>query len=58
VQQAVKLGATEHEVGEVLAVASTMGSCVGEMWALKAFKAYADLSDGEATPEAEPNCCH
>ncbi|MCK8653291.1 hypothetical protein [Ralstonia sp. RRA.1] len=54
----MKLGATEHEVGEVLAVASTMGSCVGEMWALKAFKAYADLSDGEATPEAEPNCCH
>ncbi|ASW03908.1 hypothetical protein CJU94_37710 (plasmid) [Paraburkholderia aromaticivorans] len=31
VQQAVKLGATEQELGEVLAVASTMGGCVGEM---------------------------
>ncbi|CAB3740571.1 hypothetical protein LMG22037_06396 [Paraburkholderia phenoliruptrix] len=57
VQQAVKLGATEQELGEVLAVASTMGGCVGEMWALKAFKAYKDLSNGEAAPVLEPSCC-
>ncbi|ABF12852.1 carboxymuconolactone decarboxylase family protein [Cupriavidus metallidurans] len=57
VQQAVKLGATEMEMGEVLAVASTMGGCVGEMWALKAFKAYKDFTSGEAVPETEPSCC-
>lgn len=39
VQQAVTLGATEAELGEALVVASTMGACVGEMWALKAYKA-------------------
>ncbi|GHD82038.1 carboxymuconolactone decarboxylase family protein [Vogesella fluminis] len=57
VQQAVKHGATEHELGEMLAVASTMGGCVGEMWALKAFKAYKDLSSGQAAPDVEPSCC-
>lgn len=57
VQQAVKLGATEQEMGEMLAVASTMGGCVGEMWALKAFKAYKEFVSGESTPEAEPSCC-
>lgn len=57
VQQAVKLGATEKEMGEMLAVASTMGGCVGEMWAIKAFKAYKEFASGEAAPEAEPSCC-
>src|SRR5262249_18607802 len=58
VQEAVRLGATEAELGEFLAVASTMGGCVGEMWALKAFKAYKDLANGESasTPE-EASCC-
>lgn len=42
VMQARNLGATEQELGEFLAVASTMGGCVGEMWALKAFKAFHD----------------
>lgn len=57
VQQAVKRGATEHELGEMLAVASTMGGCVGEMWALKAFKTYKDFISGAAAPEVEPSCC-
>jgi AhpD family alkylhydroperoxidase len=58
VQQAVRLGANQAELGEFLAVASTMGGCVGEMWALKAFKAYKDLASGEpATATAEPSCC-
>lgn len=35
-----ELGATEAEVGEMCAVASTMGGCVGETWALKAFGAF------------------
>lgn len=57
VQQSVKLGVTENELGEVLAVASTMGGCVGEMWALKAFKSYRDFTGGKAETESEPSCC-
>ena|SRR3990167_1346447 len=40
VLQAKQLGVNEVELGETLAVASTMGGCVGEMWALKAYRAY------------------
>jgi AhpD family alkylhydroperoxidase len=60
VQEAVRLGAAEAELGEFLAVASVMGGCVGEMWALKAFEAYKDLSAGAGAvaPEPEPSCCH
>ncbi|WP_051952633.1 carboxymuconolactone decarboxylase family protein [Methylocapsa aurea] len=58
VQQAVRLGVTDKEVGEFLAVASTMGGCVGEMWALKAFKAYKDIKRGAtAAATEEPTCC-
>ncbi|WOJ91725.1 carboxymuconolactone decarboxylase family protein (plasmid) [Methylocapsa polymorpha] len=58
VQQAVRLGAAKTELGEFLAVAATMGGCVGEMWALKAFKAYKDLANGEPAPAAdEQSCC-
>ena len=37
--KAKELGASEQEIGEFLAIASAMGGCVGEMWALKAFQA-------------------
>lgn len=57
VQQAVKLGATEGELSEMLAVASAMGGCVGEMWALKAYKAYKDCTKGISQPDPEPGCC-
>lgn len=40
--QAKSFGATEAELGEILAVVVTMGGCVGEMWALKAYKAFID----------------
>lgn len=54
VQEAKRLGATKEETGEMLAVASAMGGCVGEMWALKAFHAYVNGShDGGAAP----SCC-
>ncbi|RUL77673.1 carboxymuconolactone decarboxylase family protein [Dyella choica] len=56
VQQAVKYGASEAELGEVLAVAAAMGGCVGEMWALKAFKAYKEFAAGSAAV-VEPHCC-
>lgn len=42
--KAKELGATQEEVGEFLAIASTMGGCVGEMWALKAFSVYHENS--------------
>jgi AhpD family alkylhydroperoxidase len=57
IHQAIRLGATQEEVGETLAVASAMGGCVGEMWALKAFKAYQDCCSGEVVEETEPSCC-
>lgn len=43
--QAKALGAQEAELGEVLAVVSTMGGCVGEMWALKAYKAFKEQGE-------------
>lgn len=49
-QKARELGATREEIGEMLAVASTMGGCVGETWAVKAYSAVRDK-----LPEAA--CC-
>ena len=49
-QKAHELGATREEIGEMLAVASTMGGCVGETWAVKAYSAVRDK-----LPEAA--CC-
>ena len=51
VQKAKELGATPEELGEFLAVASAMGGCVGEMWALKAYQA----ATGES--EQAQACC-
>jgi len=45
------LGVSEEELGEICAVASTMGGCVGETWALKAFAAFK-----ESNTEDE-ECC-
>lgn len=56
VHQATKAGATEAELGEFLSIASTMGGCVGEMWALKAYKAFKD-SDGLPNAENSEHCC-
>lgn len=54
VLQAIKSGASEEELGEFLAVAATMGGCVGEMWALKAYKVY---KDGTAGTVQDESCC-
>lgn len=56
VQRAVQAGTNESELGEFLAIASTMGGCVGEMWALKAFKAYKDFG-GTQVGDEPPSCC-
>ena len=52
VRRARELGATDAEVGEMLAIAVAMGGCVGEMWALKAFQA----ASGQSETEGE-SCC-
>ena len=49
--KAKELGADEREIGEILAVASAMGGCVGEIWALKAYHALKDAGTTGA------NCC-
>jgi len=51
VLKAKELGATQAEVAEMLSVASAMGGCVGEMWALKAYQAYKEGGT------AEEGCC-
>lgn len=56
IQQAVTAGASEAELGEFLAVGATMGGCVGEMWALKAYGAYKDFVAGKGGQNA--SCCH
>lgn len=57
IQQAMKAGASEEELGEFLAVAATMGGCVGEMWALKAYKAYTDFISGKGGQEQPAAAC-
>lgn len=50
-QKAHELGASREEIGEMLAVASTMGGCVGETWAAKAFSALPGTSQDDACCE-------
>ncbi len=57
IHRAVAVGTTEIELGEFLAIASTMGGCVGEMWAIKAFKAYKEAVSGQSASAEEPSCC-
>ena len=56
VQKASELGASEAEFGEFFAVASTMGGCVGEMWALKAYSALKAVKSGQE-PINDSSCC-
>jgi len=56
-RKAVELGASKDELAEMLAIASVMGGCVGETWALKAFAA---VNAGDATSRAgdhDSACC-
>ena len=55
--QAAKYSVTDAEIGEILAVASTMGGCIGEMWALKAYKAFQEKGNNDSHVEDEPLCC-
>lgn len=43
--KAKEVGASEAELGETLAVATTMGACVAETWAVKAFAAASGDTD-------------
>lgn len=51
-RKARALGATRAEAGEILAIASTMGGCVGETWAVKALAVF--TQDGESAACCEP----
>jgi AhpD family alkylhydroperoxidase len=53
-RKAVELGASREELAEMLAIASTMGGCVGETWALKAFAAARETAGESGSDEA---CC-
>jgi len=46
-----RLGASKEELGEFLAIAVTMGGCVGETWAVKALHAFGDDDGSDAA------CC-
>ena len=52
--KAVELGASKEELAEMLAVASTMGGCVGETWALKALAA---TRAAERAGDGQAACC-
>ncbi len=54
--KAKALGVTEQEVGEFLAIASVMGGCVGEMWALKAYQVFKEAEGSKDSTPAE-GCC-
>lgn len=53
-RKAVELGASKAELTEMLAIASTMGGCVGEMWAIKALAAARGAKDSGGDEQA---CC-
>lgn len=57
VRMAVEAGATEAELIEFLNVAVTMQGCPGEEWALKAFQAYREITEGRAVTSTQ-SCCH
>ncbi|WP_447601349.1 carboxymuconolactone decarboxylase family protein [Nitrospira sp. Nam80] len=48
-------GVTQEELIEFLDVAITMQGCPGEEWALKAFAAFKQCANGQASPETV--CC-
>ena len=52
--KAKELGITEKEAAEFLAIASVMGGCVGEMWALKAYQTFKDENRNSTSTE---HCC-
>jgi alkylhydroperoxidase/carboxymuconolactone decarboxylase family protein YurZ len=56
-RKAVELGTTKEELSEMLAVASVMGGCVGETWALKALAAAKPTVTADG-PREESCCAH
>lgn len=56
-REAVNRGVTESEFAEFLAVATAMGGCVGETWAVKAYRAFLGVEDGTADVSDEDCLC-
>jgi alkylhydroperoxidase/carboxymuconolactone decarboxylase family protein YurZ len=58
VRMAVEKGISQDEMIEFLEVAMTMQGCPGEEWALKAYAAYKECVEGEASASASACCAH
>jgi AhpD family alkylhydroperoxidase len=56
-QLAALHGATPEQVGEALAVAITMGGCVGKTWAKKAYLSYRAAGAAAPAGNPAPTCC-
>ncbi|MBA3753965.1 MAG: carboxymuconolactone decarboxylase family protein [Nitrospira sp.] len=58
VKMAYKKGVSQQELIEFLEVAMTMQGCPGEEWALKAYAAYKEYTNGIRTTETVSCCTH
>jgi len=58
VKMAYGKGVTRDELVEFLEVAMTMQGCPGEEWALKAYAAYKDCTDGGSNADTSTCCNH
>src|SRR5438445_12226804 len=58
VKMAHEKGITQEELIELLEVAMNMQGCPGEEWALKAYAAYKDCTNGTHSLESVACCTH
>lgn len=56
-QEAKKRGATDEEMAEMMALASVMGACVAETWAIKAYRALRGAKAPAGSEAEEEACC-
>jgi AhpD family alkylhydroperoxidase len=56
-RMAVDRGVSKDELLEFLNVAMTMQGCPGEEWAIKAFSAYKEYTEGNGAVGEEDSCC-
>lgn len=55
-REARQRGVTDGEFAEFLAVATGMGGCVGETWAIKAFEAFKGFQESESGTDSSDSC--
>lgn len=56
-EEAKKRGVTDEEMAEMMALASVMGACVAETWALKAYRALKGSKTAVQSDAEEEACC-